>query len=304
MSRWIRVGTAGAILALFLPASASANLKVVATLTEIGALVEEIGGDRVEVSVLAKGNEDPHVLPAKPSHSRRLMRADLLVTNGLQLEVGWLPLLIDGARNPRIHPGAPGYLELGGFIEPLEVPEGVIDRSAGDVHPEGNPHFTLDPSIYPALAGAVADRLASLDPEGATHYAERRDRFVARWTERIADWKERLAFLEGRPVVTFHQQWEYLAATFGFRIVGKIENRPGIPPAPRHVADLERRIRENGIRWIFYSDLIDPKVPEKVAKRAGCRAIRLPQSVDSRDGTEDLTSWFEAIVAVLERAEE
>ncbi|MFH1276811.1 MAG: zinc ABC transporter substrate-binding protein [Candidatus Eisenbacteria bacterium] len=304
MRRHVFAASIAAILAFGVFAPASAKLKVVATLAEIGALAEEIGGERVEVEVLAKGNEDPHVLPAKPSHSRRLMKADLLIANGLQLEVGWLPLLIEGARNPRVRPGSPGYLELGTFIEPLEVPTGAIDRSGGDVHPEGNPHFTVDPAVYPALGEAVAERLSTLDPEGAAYYEERREHFTAHWMEALRGWRGRLGFLEGEAVVTFHQQWEYLARTFGLRILGKIEDRPGIPPTPRHLADLESTIAADGVRWILYSDLTYPDVPEKVAARTGCRAVRLPQSVDSREGTKTLTAWFDTLVAAFDAAKE
>jgi len=290
--------------ALLFPAAVPAKVHVVATLTEIGALAEEIGGDRVEVTTLARGNEDPHYLPAKPSHSRRMMKADLLVYNGLQLEVGWLPLLIDGARNPQIRPGAPGSLELGDRIEPLEVPTGSVDRSMGDVHPEGNPHFTIDPAVYSLLAKVLAERLARIDGEGAEYYAERRADFDIRWETALAGWKERLAFLEGASVVTYHQQWEYLARTLGFVIAGKIEDRPGIPPTPRHLADLERTIAEKNVRWILYSDLIYPEVPEKLARRSGSRSFALPQGVGSRPGTDDLFSWFEALVQAFEAGRE
>jgi zinc/manganese transport system substrate-binding protein len=229
--------------------------------------------------------------------------ADLLIYNGLQLEVGWLPLLIDGARNPAIRPGAAGDLDLSRFIEPLDVPAGNVDRNQGDVHPEGNPHYTVDPSLYPALARAVSEKLAALDPAGTTHYAARLAEFERRWGERMADWKRRLAFLEGVPVVTYHKQWEYFARTFGLRIVDQLENKPGIPPTPRHLADLEARIRNERIPWILLSDLNDPRNTEKLATRSGCRAIQLPQAVDCREGTGDLFSWFETLAQVFEREE-
>jgi len=279
-----------------------AKVHVVTTLTEIGALVREIGGDRIEVYTLAKGNEDPHVLPAKPSHSRRMMDADLLVYNGLQLEVGWLPLLLDGARNPKIRPGQPGHLDLSTHVEPLEVPQGDVDRSQGDVHPEGNPHYSVDPAVYPELARAVAERLAAIDPAGSAAYETRRADFEQRWEAKLSDWKRRLAFLDGVPVITYHKQWEYLARTFGFRILANVEDRPGIPAGPRHIADLERVIREQSVQWILDSDLTDPGNIQKLAARSGCKVLVLPQAVDSRDGTGDLVSWFEALVAVFERA--
>ena len=297
--------TAG-VVALILCASwtapAEAKVNVVTTLTEIGALVRQVGGDRVEVHALARGDEDPHNLPAKPSHSRRMMQADLLVYNGLQLEVGWLPLLIDGARNPKIRFGERGNLDLSRFVTPLEVPAGSVDRSLGDVHPEGNPHYTVDPAVYPALARAVAERLTELDPAGAEAYEARRADFERLWERRMSEWKRRLAFLDGGSVITYHKQWEYLARTFGFRILANVEDKPGIPPAPRHIADLEKTIREQNVRWIIHSDLIDPSNVRKLGERSGCAVVALPQAVDSRAGTGDLGTWFETLVSVLERA--
>ncbi|MBM3321361.1 MAG: zinc ABC transporter substrate-binding protein [Candidatus Eisenbacteria bacterium] len=302
--RTFRIGTLAISMMLLLITGAEAKLRVVATLTEIGALAEEIGGDRVEVARLAKGNEDPHTLPAKPSHSRRMMEADLLVYNGLQLEVGWLPLLIEGARNPRIRPGTVGHLDLSSFIEPLEVPTGSVDRSMGDVHPEGNPHYTVDPSVYPALAKGLAERLSAIDPEGGPHYAARLADFERRWSEKLAEWRSRLAFLQGEPIVTYHKQWEYFARTFGLRVIDNVESKPGIPPTPRHITDLEARIRAENVRRLVHSDLIDPAIMKKLASRSGSLAIALPQAVDSRDGTGDLFSWFETLVSVLESARE
>ena len=279
----------------------AAELKVEATLPELAEIVREIGGDRVDVHAIARGDQDPHVLGAKPSHSRHMMKADLLVANGFELEVGWLPLLIQGARNPALREGGPGHLDLADFVEPLEVPEHV-DRSQGDLHPDGNPHYTVDPGIYPDLAEAVAARLIALDPEGASHYEAALARFVEAWSARLADWEARLAPLRGQRVVAYHKLWEYFAARYGFEIVGYVEDRPGIPPSPRHVAALTRRIGAEGIPLLIYSDLVHADVPEKVARRAGCRALGLPQAPGSRDGTETLAEWFETLVGLLESA--
>ncbi len=286
---------------LFLQNTAFAELKVVATLTEIGALVEEIGGERVSVSSLARGDEDPHAIAAKPSHSRRMSRADLLVYNGLELEVGWLPLLLEGARNPRILEDSPGHLNLADFIEPMEVPENV-DRSHGDVHPEGNPHYTVDPGLYPDLARAISNRLTLLDPDGDDFYAERLADFTARWHIRLKDWQHRLEGLDGLRVIAYHSQWVYSARRFGFQIVDHVENQPGIPPSPRHILELQERIEDGEIPLLIYSDLIHPETPERFAERAGCKTVMLPQAVGSRDGVEDLFTWFELWVTLLENA--
>ncbi len=288
-----------ALALLLLQGAASAELKVVATLTEIGALAKELGGNRVNVSILARGDEDPHAIAAKPSHSRRMSRADLLVYNGLELEVGWLPLLIEGARNPKILDGSPGHLNLSDFIEPLEVPEHV-DRSQGDVHPQGNPHFTVDPGLYPDLARALSAKLKELDPQGESYYSERLADFLSRWEARMADWHGRLEFLKGRRVVAYHNQWTYTARRFGFEIVDHVENRPGIPPSPRHILTLRKRIVREGIPLLIYSDLVHAEVPERFAVKSGCKALGLPQAVGSRDGTDDLFEWFELWVTIME----
>ena len=287
------------LLALLTAGQAGAELKIVATLTEIGALAEELGGERVSVQSLARGDEDPHAIAAKPSHSRRLSRADLLVYNGMELEIGWLPLLVEGARNPRVLAGSPGDLDLSQFIAPLEVPEHV-DRSMGDVHPEGNPHYTVDPGLYPDLARGLSARLVELDPAGADYYAERLEVFLAHWERHMGDWTRRLEPLRGERLVAYHQMWAYPAARFGFEIAGHVEDRPGIPPTPRHLLELERLVESEGIRLLVYSDLVRSGGPERFAERAGCRALQLPQSLGSREGAGDLVSWFERWVAALE----
>ncbi len=291
-----------ALLALLLlQGPAYGELKIVATLAELGALVEEVGGDRVSVSTLARGDEDPHAIAAKPSHSRRMSRADLLVYNGLELEIGWLPLLIEGARNPRILEDNPGHLNLAEIIEPLEVPIHV-DRNQGDVHPDGNPHYTVDPGLYPDLARALSERLTLLDPEGKSHYAERLAAFTSRWQTHMEDWQRRLERMAGLNVVAYHSQWAYSAKRFGFKIVDHVENQPGIPPSPRHIKALQKRIEREEIPLLIYSDLIHPETPERFAKRAGCKTVMLPQAVGSRKGVDDLTTWFELWVSLLEDA--
>jgi zinc/manganese transport system substrate-binding protein len=281
---------------------AAAELRVVATLPELAELTRLLGGERVEVHAIARGDQDPHALNAKPSHSRRMMKADLLVANGLELEVGWLPLLIQGARNPELQEGNIGHLDLSAAVAPLEIPTGGVDRSQGDVHPEGNPHYTVDPGLYPALADRLAARLIELDPAGSQQYRMALDRFRTDWTGRLADWSRRLVPLRGLRVIAYHKQWEYLAHRYGLEIVDYVEDRPGIPPSPRHVAELTRRIREEKIPLLIYSDLVHPDTPEKLASRAGCQSLKLPQAPGSRKGTEGLAEWFEVLMTALEAA--
>ncbi len=289
------------LLALSAATTDAAELRIVATLPEFAELARVIGGDRVEVYAIARGDQDPHVLGAKPSHSRRMMKADLLIANGLELEIGWLPLLIQGARNPALREGHDGHLDFADFIEPIEVPQHV-DRSQGDVHPEGNPHYSVDPGLYPLLAEVLTARLTTLDPEGRTHYEAALARFSRSWSARLADWETRLAPLRGARIVAYHKLWEYLAARYGFEIVDYVEDRPGIPPSPRHVAKLTRRMVAEKVPLLLYSDLVHADVPEKVARRADCRALGLPQAPGSRADTETLETWFETLVSLLEAA--
>jgi zinc/manganese transport system substrate-binding protein len=290
----------GALAVLLAATPAAAKLHIVATLSDLGSLAQQVGGDRVEVTYLCDGYRDPHHLEPKPSYARSVRGADLLVYDGLELEVGWLPPLLDTARNPDLRPGSQALLEASSAItKVLEVPTTPIDRSQGDLHPFGNPHYLLDPRNGVAVAEAIAERLAVLDPAGASYYEERAAAYRKHMDARIAEWEKEAASLKGVPVATYHKQWEYLADWLGLDVVGYIENRPGIPPSPRHVESLIKTLSSRQAKFIIVSTFADVKATEEVARRAGTTAVVLPAGVGGVDGTGTYEDLIDTIVKRL-----
>ncbi len=231
---------------------------------------------------------------------RRLNRADLLIYTGLELEVGWLPLLIRGARNPAVAVGAMGHLNAATADLPiLEKPEGPVDRSMGDVHPEGNPHYLLDPRNGPRVAGLIAGRLARLDPDNASVYADHLESYTAELGSRIALWERRTEHLRGRAIVTYHAQWEYLMHWLGIDIVESVETKPGIPASPRHVASLVSRMRKEDIGILVCANYLDPRAAQQVAVRAGAVHLVLPVSPGGEVDTDDYIDLFEHLITRL-----
>ena len=213
------------LILAFAATAAKADLRVVTTTTDLAAIVEIVGGDHVEVEALCRGYQDPHYLEAKPSHMTRLRRADLLVYVGLELEVGWLPLLVDGSRNPQLRSGSPGHLNASENLHIRNIPTGPVSRSQGDVHPLGNPYYWLNPRNQVVIARAIADRLAELDPERAGDFEANRAAFEQRMLESIEAWERRLVGWKGQQIVCYHQQWEYLLSWLGIEVLDYIERR-------------------------------------------------------------------------------
>lgn len=288
-------------LGALLAAGAQAKpLRLVTSTADLAAIAAAVGGDAVEVESIAKGYQDPHHVQAKPSYMRRLNRADLLIYNGLELETGWLPLLIQGSRNPSVLPGTRGALDASAGVTIREVPTGQVDRSMGDIHPEGNPHYTLDPYNGMIIAGIVAERLQELAPEQAEYIAGRLAAFRSEMKTGISSWEERMAPYRDAPIVTNHKQWEYLAAWLGLDIVGYVEQRPGIPPAPRHVARLIDLIRDQRVQVVIYANFTDPRPAENVASRADVPAVVLSAAVGGDEAITTYPELFEALVTRLE----
>jgi zinc/manganese transport system substrate-binding protein len=284
-------------LSFLAPRPAEAKVKVVATLSTLGYLTEQVGGDRVEVTFLCNGYQDAHYLEPKPSYARSVRKANLLIYSGLELEVGWLPPLLDTARNPDLRPGSQGLLEAAEAVENvLEVPDEPTDRSQGDVHPFGNPHFLTDPRNGLAVAGIIADRLSLLDPEGAAYYSERMEAFRERMESKIAEWEKRAAPLKGAPVAAYHKQWEYLIAWLGLDMIGYIENRPGIPPSPRHVESFIKTLESRDVKFIIASTFADVEATEEVARRVGTKAVVLPAEVGGVDDTDTYEAFMDTIL--------
>ncbi len=287
------------LIFIFLSTTANAQLNVITTLPDLASITRAIGGERVVVKSIARGDQDPHSLQAKPSFMRDLNRADLLVYNGLELEVGWLPLLIQGARNPRITPGSLGHLDASIGIPLLEVPTGQIDRSMGDVHTQGNPHYLLDPRNGLIVAQTITRKLQELDAAHASTYQKNLDHFQTDLKAHIKTWEIQLASLQGKPVVTDHKLWEYLANWLQITIVDQIENKPGIPPSPHHVATLINRMKTDHIHLLFVANYTDPKPAQRVAEQVNAKLLILPASVDSEKTIASYTSLFQTIVSQL-----
>ena len=295
------------ILAVTLSGQVLAKVRVVATLADLGWIAEQVGADDVEVEFLCQGHRDPHFLPAKPSLTRKLKKADLLLYNGLELEIGWLPLLMDAARNPRIRPGQQGELNCAlalGEGEILEVPVGEVDRSQGDIHPLGNPHYLLDPRNGIAVGRLMAERLARIDPEAADRYLSRAEELANDIEARIEDWETRVDSLAVKKVIVYHQQWEYLVDWLGLDILGVIENRPGISPAPRHVEGLIELGRLQGPVIVVAATWDHIDAAERVAEKTGSVLAVLPASTFATEEAAGYLDLFEVICGKLEAAAE
>ncbi len=324
MRRVIPLAAALTLLAAVLPkATAAQPLEIVATLPDLGSLAREVGGDAVSVTVLAKGVQDPHFVEARPSFIRKLHDADLFIVTGMDLEIGWAPVLVQGARNPKVLPGARGHLDASVVIQPLEVPQGPVDRSLGDLHPAGNPHYLTDPLNAAPVAALIRDRLSELSPDRAAAFQSRYHDFVRRLLERLvgpeladADQPERLvrALQEGRlevwlaehagqgrlggwlgaaravggvEAVEDHQLWAYFAQRFGLRLVARLEPFPGIAPTTRHLGQVVEMVRERRVPLLLSSVYFDPRHARWVAERTGARVVRLAHQPGARPGTDD-----------------
>ncbi|MDP6086792.1 MAG: metal ABC transporter substrate-binding protein [Nitrospinota bacterium] len=279
-----------------------AQLKAVATLPDLGAILEEVGGNRVRVSTVARGDQDPHYVPAKPSLLRRFRGAAFLLYNGMELEIGWLPLLLQGARNPRLGPGGQGLFNASSVIRPLEVPTGQLSRARGDIHPEGNPHFTLDPRNGIQVGRALPERLARLDPGGQQLYKSRASDFEKRLGMKVKNWERRLGPYRGRELVAHHRVWSYLFNWAGFRYAGVIEDKPGIPPSPAHVSQLMEIMKARRVGVVIVASYTSPKIARRIADRTGARAIVLPASVGATSDIKSYDDLFEVLVTTLVEA--
>ena len=270
-------------------AQARAALRVVATTQDLEAIVKEVAGDKAETESLAKGYQDPHFVEAKPSFILRLNKADLLVAVGRELEIGWLPPLITQARNQKIQPGAPGYLDASLTAKILDLPTGQITRAMGDVHPQGNPHYWLDADNGRRIAKAIQAKLSELDSGNAAVYAQREADFERRLTEAEQRWKATMAPYKGLKVVTYHRSWPNFADEFGLDVVGYVEPKPGIPPSPSHSLELIQAMKKDNVKIIIVEPYFDPKTPNSIAAQTGAQVVTLAPSVG---GEKEVTDYF------------
>jgi len=285
---------------LVLPAVAQARLKVVCTYPYIADLARTIGGERVEVIVLAKGTDDPHFVVPKPSFLAKLRAADLMIVNGADLEAGFGPVLIRQSNNPKIQSPETGLLDLSRFITLREVPA-VLSRAEGDVHPQGNPHFHLDPHHIPVLARAVGGRLSALDNSGGAHYQRLLAGFLSRWSEKQAEWDRRLAPLKGKRVIEYHKLFYYFLSRYGFNLIGSIEPKPGIPPSARHLEGLAETARQQGLDFLIQDLYHEAKSARYLSEKTGVPVTTLPHDVGAVQEATDLVMLFETIVQRLGR---
>jgi ABC-type Zn uptake system ZnuABC Zn-binding protein ZnuA len=279
--------------------TAQAKLDVVATLPDYGAIAAEIGGDKVKVTSIARGTEDQHFVDARPSFVRALNQADVLIEGGAELEIGWLPPLVNGARNGKILSEAPGHLILSRGIRLLEVPTGPVDRSMGDVHPFGNPHFTLNPENGRIIADSIAETFGKVDPGNAVYYQANRDAFNKRLDAKLAEWDKLMKPFRGTKVVTYHKSFDYFIDHFGLVLAGTIEPKPGIEPSPTHISALIPRAKEQGVKLIMIESFRPRKTPEYVAKAIGAKLLLLPGSVGANEKVKDYIALFDYDVAQI-----
>lgn len=282
---------------LFAPTGARA-LDVFACEPEWGALVKELGGDKVDVFVATTARQDPHQIQARPSLIARLRSADIVVCTGAELEIGWLPMLLRQGANSRVQPGGPGYFEAAQYVRLLEVPS-RLDRAAGDIHPAGNPHIQTDPRNIAAVAAALAPRLQQADPADAAAVAGRARNFAARWTAAMQRWQQQAAPLRGTPVAAYHKGWAYMEAWLGLREAATVEPKPGIPPSSQYLAQLIAELPAKGVRGVIYAAYEDPRASEFVAQRIGAPAILLPYTVGGTERARDLFGLFDDTVERL-----
>lgn len=283
---------------------AADRLRVVATTPDLAAVARAVGGDDVDVTALARPTEDAHFVDAKPSFIRIVNQADVLIEGGASLEAGWLPPILDSARNPRISAGAPGRVVAAEGIPLLEVPT-ELDRSMGDVHPQGNPHFMLDPVAAKTVAATIAGAFCAVDSSHCEHYRSGLTKFQESVDSKLAAWQAALLPMRGTKVVTYHKDFDYFFGRFGFEVIGTLEPKPGIPPSPTHLTELVPQMRAAHVPLIVIEPFRERRNPDFVAENTGARVLALPAMPDGQD-TPDYLSLIDydvqQVVAALKEA--
>jgi zinc/manganese transport system substrate-binding protein len=280
------------VLALLLVpgiAQAQGKLNVITTTEDLASIAREVGGDRITVEAIARGYQDPHFVEAKPSFILKLQKADMLIVVGRDLEIGWLPPLVQQSRNGKIQPGAEGYLDASLGARILEMPTGQITRAEGDVHPLGNPHYWLDPENGKRIAKAIADKLNLFRPNDRSYVDQRLNDFTARLDTAEKRWLAMMAPYKGTKVVTYHRSFPNFAERFGLEIIGYVEPRPGIPPTPQHTLDLMNEMKRQKVRIVLVEPYFDLKTPEAIGRETGAHVLVMPPSVG---GVKEVPDYF------------
>ena len=281
---------------------ASAQLKVVTSTTDLADIASEVGGNKVTVRHVGEGYQDPHFIEAKPSFVLQLRNADVWAYVGLDLEAGWMPLLLDGARNPKIRAGGSGHVDVSRAIPLLDVPRAGVDRSQGDVHARGNPHYWLDPENGRRIARLFRTKFTQLDPKNAAAYDANTKAFEARLVAAERGWQAQLATIRGKPVVAWHTSWRYLADYTKMNIVGFMEPKPGVPPSPSHLAGLIQTMKRTGAKVIIMEPFYSRKTADFVAARTGAKVLLLPPSVGGEKGLTDYVQLLRSNISRLASA--
>jgi len=274
------------------PVARAGGLKVVTTTEDLAALSREVGGDRISVEAIAKGYQDPHFVEAKPSFILKLHSADLLVVVGRELEIGWLPPLLQQCRNEKIQVGSRSYLDASLTVKILDIPQGQITRAMGDVHPMGNPHYWLDPGNGRRIAQVIQAKLAELQPADGPYFAQRFADFDKRLAEAEKGWDAAMAPYKGTKVVTYHRSWPNFVERFGLDVIGYVEPKPGIPPSPQHTIDLIGEMKKVKATIILVEPYFDLKTPQSVARETGGRVVVLAPSVGGVKEAADYIQLF------------
>jgi ABC-type Zn uptake system ZnuABC Zn-binding protein ZnuA len=283
------------------PVGAGSKVRVVTTTTDLKTLTETVGGDLVEVDALVRGNQNPHDFEVRPSQMVKLRRADLVILNGLELDA-WAEVSIQGANNPRLIPGAPGRLDASAGIPVLEVPTGKVDRSMGDVHPTGNPHYTLDPGMASTITANIVAGLARVAPESRPAFEQGRTAFLAKLEPAMAQWAQMLGPVRGAKVVVDHNLWAYFFGRYGLVQVGTVEERPGIPATPAHLVRLAAQMKAEGVKALLTAPWGDRRLAERLAAESGARVVVMAPGAGAVKGTDTYLDWVAYNVNTLAQA--
>ena len=292
---------AAVLLSLGVASHSQAKINVVATLPDFGALAREVGGANVEVTVLAKPTEDPHFVDARPSFVVKLREAEVLIDGGAELEIGWLPPLLQNARNPKIEVGQPGRVQASQGIRLMEVPA-QLTRAAGDVHAMGNPHFMADPIIAKAVAAHIASAFAAVDPAHATAYQTNEKNFEETINAKLQEWGAKLLPFRGQSLVAYHDSWPYFAHRFGFNSSTFLEPKPGIPPSPSHLAEVIAQMKAQKMKAILVEPYHNRKIAEKVAQSTGAKIVDFAQFPGALPNTDTYVKLIDALANNLAAA--
>lgn len=280
------------------PAMAAGKVKVVTSTEDLAAITRAVGGDKVDVFAMGKGYQNPHFVPPKPSFILKLKDADMLVQVGMELEA-WLPPLVENARNPKINRGAVGFVDASAGVPILDAPASKVDRSMGDVHGMGNPHYWLDPVNAKYISANIVTGLKRVDPADSAYFDAQRTAFLKQLAGKITGWGNAAKPLHGVKVITYHESWPYFAKRFGLDVVGYIEPKPGIPPSPKYLAGLIQKVKQENVKLIVMEPYFSHSGPDMVAKATGAKVVVLPPSVGGATGVDNYFSLFDTLINTL-----